>query len=339
MFDKFIKYLTNYKEFTGLKLPKQEDLDKLTKFDEVVASASPVVWKQLDLNKLPSWPVYNQFYTYSCVANTRALMKSILYYKRTGQEIKFSPIWTYDHRLNKPGEGMIGTDSFRIDEAVGGIPYDLLPTPQSEMVANNPILFPWFDDVGKIFQTADKPILVPIKNIDTLVSIQQATDKPIMVWFDFQWNDWAQFVPEVSDFAPLRHSCTFVPPKNNGEMTWGMYQGEKAIVIQDSTGIESTQKGLRIITESFFKKRNIFVAYDLRFKFDAQVIKPHYDGTIISAQKCLQFEGYFPSNATYAETIGPLTKKALGQFQTMHSLPVTNSLDQLTKNLLGTLYL
>lgn len=321
--------------FTGLILPPQKEINSITTFNEIVASASPVVWKTLNVDLIPSWPQYNQGYTSSCVAHTKALMDSILYFLRTGSKIKFSPVWIYDHRTNKPSAGMIGTNAFAIGRDVGSIPYDLLNTPQSEIEANKPIVYPWFDDIGKVFRTADEPILVPIKNIDTLVSIQQATGKPIMVWFEFEWSEWAKFVPTINVSAPtLRHSVTFIPPSNLTEMTYGMLNGEKAIIIQDSAGVNSTQNGNRIITESFFKERNIFAAYTMRFKFDVTMATPHYDGTIISLQKCLMSLGYFPSNITPIESYGNITRGAVIKFQQANGLTGTGLLDEATKSLL-----
>jgi hypothetical protein len=127
----------------------------------------------------------------------------------------------------------------------------------------------------------------------------------------------------------MRHSTTFIPSKNAGEMTFGIYEGEKAIVIQDSWGLQYGIGGKRIIKESFLKKRNIFNQYDMRFKFDVSS-RAFYDGTIISLQKCLQSLAYFPSNIAFVERIGPATQEALRKFQQANGLPQTGKLDDQT---------
>lgn len=331
----FIKFLQKYSDepyFTGAILPTEEEVKNLDQFTDIVASATEVVWKPLATANLPTWTQYDQFLTYSCVANSIGLMKSVMYYQRRGIEWKFSPLWIYGQRVNKPTAGMIGVDAFSIDGKVGQIPYDLLPSPASEEGTVNPKSFPEFYDIAKIFRGDDVPIIVPVKDIDTLVSIQQVTNKPIMVWFEFEWQEWVKNQPTIEYNNPrLRHSVVFIPKKKETDMSYGLWNGEKAIVVQDSTGLPSTINGKRIITESFFKSRNIFVAYMMRFKFEVSLIPITWDGSIISLQKCLQSKGFFPTNVSFVENFGPTTKGALRKFQQFAGIPVTGELDAITK--------
>ncbi len=332
-FNDWVKKYSPEPSFTGAILPSPADLATLSHFDDIVATAAEVVWKPLTIANLPTWPQYDQNQEFSCVANTKALMKTNNYYLRRGVEIKFSPVWLYNLRKNKPTAGMIGTDAFTIDKNIGQIPYDLLPSPASEAAANAPKTYPEFYDIAKVFQSGDpEPIIVPVKNIETLASIQQVTGKPIMVWFEFEWSEWAKFVPTVEYINPsLRHSVTFVPKRNPTDVTFGIYNGEKAIVIQDSTGLTSTIDGKRIITESFFKSRNIFAAYDMKFRFEVSDKSLVWDGTIVSLQKCLQSKGYFPMNVAFIENYGPTTRASVIKFQAAQNIPQTGLLDSVTK--------
>lgn len=324
-------FVKSPKGFTGAILPTQKEIDESVKFSEIVATAAPVKWLPLDINNLPAWPQYDQNQTYECVPTTDSLEDTILYYLRYGNIVKFSPTWKYIHRVNRPGGGMIGTNIQKISQEVGALPYDLMPTPMTEAETNQIKPEKWMYDIAKVLQTDDHDILIPVKDIETLVSIMQVTGKPIMVWFDFNWIDWAKTKPSIGLYDPaLRHSVTFIPPKP-GTMSYGLYNGEKTIVIQDSTGLNTTMGGKRLITESFFKKYNVFARYKMRFRFDTTTGTEHYDGSVISLQRCLRTLGYFPTNVSLVESFGPLTRASLKKFQEANGLPSTGVLDDVTK--------
>jgi len=80
--------------------------------------------------------------------------------------------------------------------------------------------------------------------------------------------------------------------------------------------------------------------YLMNFKYSMKVgDKPTYDGvTVISAQICLKWLGYFPNNISHAETVGPVTRNALAQFQRVNGLKVTQALDADTKKALHKLF-
>jgi hypothetical protein len=75
--------------FTGAISPTKDQLDEMPKFEELVATASPVVWKQLDLTKLQKYPIYSQNGSCSCVAMSVCLIASILYFMRTNISTTF----------------------------------------------------------------------------------------------------------------------------------------------------------------------------------------------------------------------------------------------------------
>lgn len=336
---RFFKRNNTEKLFTGAILPTAEELDNSIKFEEVVATVAPVVWKPLDLQKLPIWVQYNQGMINKCVASTKALMDSIKFYKRNNlkREVKFSDDWIYKHREPKI-PGMVGTKAIDITREIGNIHDSLFPLCISDQQVDDVILDKWLYDEAKVFRTNDKPIIVPIKDIDTLVSIMQITDKPIMTWFEFINSEWKS-VPVYSGYAPqARHSVTFIPPKNLGDMTWGIYEGEKAIVVRDSWGLQYGINGNRIIKESYFKARNIFNQYDMRFKFDVSANGEKYDGSIISFQRCMQSVGLFPKNISFVESFGKVTKQACKDFQLLYKLPITGIIDSETKALLLKLF-
>ncbi len=335
--DKFIKrWDSSVPEYTGANLHTQEDLNNAIKFSDIVVSAAPVAsWPVLNLQKLPTWVQYNQGQINKCVASTKALMDSIKFYKRNklAREVKFSDDWVYKHRVPVV-PGMVGTRAIDVTKQFGCLHSELFPLVTTDAEVDAAQLDTWMRTEAALYVTADDAILPPIKDIDILVSIMMITDKPIMVWFEFAYAEWTS-VPFVSGSVPnIRHSVTFIPPKNPGDMSWGMYEGEKAIVIQDSWGLQYGINGKRIIKESFFKARNIFCQYDMRFKFDVSSSNVRYDGTIVSLQKCLQSVGYFPTNIAFVESFGPTTKSSLMKWKASVGLSTDSILDDVTKSLL-----
>lgn len=317
---------------TGALLPSVQEIMDTPHFDEIVAgAASSGPLFSLDVNNLPSWPIYNQGYTLSCVANADCLADTVIYFLRNGKEIKFSPAWKYRHRVNYPEGGMIGTDISKIDKTLGSLPYDLLPTPKTEIEMNNIKVEDWLGDIAKIFVSQDDKIIVPIKDFDTLISIQRITGKPIDVWFEFSEAEWT-FNPFISNAVPdIHHAVSFVPSRDGARSYGVLPSGEPAIVIQDSAFPATSREGKRIITKSFYEKRNIFATYKMRFKFEVNPAHLHWDGTVISLQKCLRSLGMFPTNVDFFDAIGPVTRQSLLKYQTARGLPQTSNLDEITR--------
>lgn len=327
-------------KFTGAILDNPKTLASLHQFKEVASAPAPVDWKPLDISKLPNYKVRNQDGSSGCVSFTIGLMCSIAYFIRTGNWVDFSPAWVYSQRVNKPQEGMVGTDAFKI-ASKGMIPDVILPSDNlSETDLNNPKKESWYSKIAEVFAFGDdEPVILPIGDIEAVASVIQETGKAVMVWFNFGTGEWTNVPKILTSDAPYAHSVTSIPPQKPGEMTYGIYNGEKAIVIQDSWGnIANTFGGKRIITESFFKNRNLFAAYTMRFKFDSTGTKPKYDGSISSLQDCLTYEGTFPSNIKSRGTFGSITIDAVKKFQAKYNLEPVGIVGPKTTELLKKLY-
>jgi len=67
--------------------------------------------------------------------------------------------------------------------------------------------------------------------------------------------------------------------------------------------------------------------------------RPRYTGSIISLQKCLRAEGFFPNEIEYTENFGPITRQAVIEFQRKYKLnPPVGNVGPLTKAKLTELY-
>ncbi len=312
-------------EFPGAILPTDEQIAEMPKLrGELVATINPVVWKPLDLSKIPKYPIYSQNGSGSCVAMSMCLIASILYYLRTNVQIMFSAAWVYQQRVNKPDAGMIGTDAFSI-ASKGMLPEVMMPSQDlSEYGINNVATQPWFKKVAEVFAFEDKPVQLPTRDIETVASVMQTTGKPVNVWYEFLRSEWTS-IPFISGLFGtfLRHSVVAI--------AYGIYEGSKAIAIQESWGVGATHFGvIRIIKESFHNSRNLFAAYPRRFRFETTEDKPKYDGTIISFQRCMKSLGYFPDDVPFVENWGYWTRTACLKFQAKYGIQQTGNIGPAT---------
>jgi len=250
--------------------------------------------------------------------------------------IEFSPLHIYQRRANKPAGGMGGIDVFKI--AQKGVTLESLVFSQdmTDKEMDSTVIEKYKQEVGEIFRIGNF-ITLPTKNIETIASTLQVTKKPIMVWFYFEGGEWNKSIPTIDNnhvdiYAPTtgRHSVAAVD--------FTLYEGKKALIIEDSWGPEYGIKGQRIVTEDFFKERNFFAAYTMNFKFDElpEETKPKYtfnndldfgqnNNEIKVLQDILKYEGVFPVNTESTGYYGAITKKGVGEFQLRYKVVDSNT--------------
>jgi len=312
----------------GANIDTRPESEKLKdfRFGEIVSATNPVNWIQKPEIEWRTFPIYNQNGSGSCVAQTMAKLLGIIYWLKNKDYVHFSATHIYQRRINKPAGGMNGVDAFEIARA--GVTLEEL-TPSQNMndeVMDAVEIQQYKKDVGEIFKIGNY-VQPAIKSIDTIASIIQTTGKGVMVWFYFQANEWtgepAINNPDLDLNGPdtIRHSVAAVD--------FTLYGGKKALIIEDSWGVNYGYKGQRVITEEFFKARNWFAAYPINFKFEDQVLqmpKPKYifnkdlqfgqkNDDITALQNILKFNGMFPTNAESTGYFGAITKEGVQKFQ------------------------
>ena len=316
------------------RTPEQKAND--FQFSEIVASANPVIWIEKTPTMWRKFPIFNQDGSGSCVAQTQAKELGILRWLKDGTYVHFSATDIYQRRTNKPGAGMAAVDARQI--ATEGVTLEILSPSQNmtDSQMDSAVIEDYKHQVGAVFSVPNY-VEVLAGDVETIASIIQTTKKGVMVWFYFELPEWTE-KPTITNTtlgvaspSALRHSVTAVD--------FTLYQGKKALIIEDSWGTSFGVAGQRIITEEFFKKRNWYASYLLTFKFESGGVKPKYDGvTIISLQKCLRYEGFFPSNVDFVENFGPVTKKALIEFQKKYGIDPQGVLGPITKAKLKQLF-
>lgn len=325
-----------------------EAKEKDVRFEEIVATAYPVQWEEKPRETWRKFPIFNQNGSFSCVAQTMAKLMGILYWLKNGVYVHFSASHIYQRRINKPLGGMGGVNCF--DIAKQGVTLEVLAPSQAMTDAQMDAvkIEQYKKEVGEIFKIGGY-VQFPIKDIDTIASTIQTTKKGVMVWFFFEYSEWTN-VPFIKNTIELfgsktiRHSVTAVD--------FTMYEGEKALIIEDSWGEQYGFGGQRVIKESFFKERNFFAAYPIEFKFDtvsmlpkhtftiplsfsAQVAYPNRDD-VAALQDILKYEGFFPKNVDSTGYYGALTAKGVLAFQRKYRVAPESELAQLQGRYCGT---
>lgn len=298
------------------------------KFEEMVASANPVNWQAKPREQWRKFPIFNQNGSGSCVAQTGAKLLGINYsLKNNGDYVHFSATDIYQRRSNKPQGGMFAVDAFSI--LTKGVTLEELARSQSMTDAqmDGMQIAPYKRRVGDVFKIGNY-VALPTADIDTIASTIETTGKGVMVWFYFTYDEWTNepFIkdPNLSLIGSntVRHSVTAVD--------YTIWNGKKALVIEDSWGRQFGWDGQRVITEDFFKARNYYAGYALDFDFTEkpdepvkyQFTKPlefstkvEYLDEVKPLQDFLKQQGTFPQNISSTGYYGAVTAKAVLQWQ------------------------
>lgn len=330
-----LKYIRSFFDddaipFTGVLGSGEYLGGALHDFSEVVGVSAKPVFEEKSPDKWRVFPQQYQASSSACVAFTIEKIRLILYFLYTGNVLTFSPGWIYKRRKNRPEPGMNFDDAATL-ASEGGLPsvYQNSEGIGEKEINSLPEL-PFFKETADAFAMPKDWVQLPV-DFDTVAATIQKTKKGVMLWFEIATGEYfRQGIPVYKGTGiQSRHSVTAV------DIT--KYQGVEYIVIEDSA--DGGKFGHRkLISKAFFEKRCYLARYPIKFTFDTTPVKPIFDGTIISAQRCLQSEGKFPMNVSFVERLGPTTQNAIKKFQAENGLEQTGTLGPKTTALLKQKY-
>lgn len=299
------------------------------KLEEVCSAPEPVKW--VEKTDWIKYPIRNQNGSSQCVCMTLATEMGILFKQKYGTFIDFTSAFPYQQRGDTSQGGCTSNDVYSIFPKIGNVFESFMPSQnlhEAEVMAIE--LRNYYKDLAKVFTV--KRIELPI-DFETVASTVQATGKGVMVWFKFsapEWTDTPQVLPQPTTSG---HSVTVVD--------FLLKNGKKYLVIQDSWGLQYAINGYRLISEEYFNARCYLASYLKTFEtLDTTVAtRPKFDGTIVSLQKCLKWEGLFPANVAEVESYGNITKQAVIAFQKRYGItPILGVFGSITKAKLYLLY-
>lgn len=239
----------------------EEELKKDYKIEEVKIAKS-INWptyeeylKSLNHSFNSALRVHNQNGSGSCVANACAMIATINNVIEEQTLIHFSPRWMYAQRMNRPGEGMFFNNAAELYIEKGFLMDQLCPGDHLSEEKMNELpesKIESFSTIASIYKTSAY-FWLP-KTIDAVADIL-ATGLPVLLGFRFGSNEWNKEVPTVTNSQlQYGHAVTALPH------SFFIYNGKKAIMIIDSWGVESGNKGRRIITEDWFTEERCMAA-------------------------------------------------------------------------------
>lgn len=344
MFDWLIKKRKGTGAIDDPRTPMERQKD--FRFEEL-GLATAVAWDEKPQDQWRKFPIRDQDGSGSCVAQTIAKMLGIENFNEEGKFIEFSAYDIYDRRSNKPDAGMIGVEGLTFGKEYGATLEQFLPSQNlNEAQMNVPVKrVPSMELVAKIFKGGNF-VMLPF-NIDAIASVIDR-GKGVMMWFKWEIDEWDLPVPKIKYDTPMfllknHHSLTGVYRT--------LYNGQKAIIIDDSWGKNRGFDGQRVITEDWIRTRMTFCAYYEDFSnsevFNSiPVLKPKFNGTrtlkladtgtdVAQLQRCLGYlkddAGYlFPLVQSPTGYFGGITRDSVKRFQKMQQLPVNGEVDRPT---------
>lgn len=306
--------------------------------DEVMAESSVVNWKKKTISELVQYPVWNQSMSSACVAFSKAKQISIKIFEMTGAWIDFSPSSIYQLRANRPSPGMQIADSNEIVNKSGCTLEALMKSQKLSESAINAVRRTQIAGLfaKAISEAVMRYLYVPV-NIERIAQAIEAK-KSVSLLIFAETDEYARMTPKILnpsltyEAAPIRHEIVGVDYLLD-------QNGVKNIHVNDSAHFGGLP--VRNFTKDFLEKRCILADVLDVFSFDPDLEenRPSYDGSIISLQKCLRFEGFFPNNVVFTENFGPITKAGVIKFQVKYSLnPPLGNIGPLTKAKLNALF-
>lgn len=320
-----------------LRSAEQKDRDYTLR--EIVAELSPVRWEEKAPSTWRKFPVFNQDGSGSCVAQTLAKLLGILYWLKNQTYVHFSATHIYRRRSNRPSGGMSGVEAFEIAKS-GVTLEELVPSQGMNDAQMDAVDIPGYKEkVGEVFRSSNY-VMLPLRSIDAVASVIQATGKGVMVWLFFEFREWTD-VPTVLN-PDLGLTSSGVCRHSVAAVDFTLWKGEKALVVDESWGKNiSMFDGQRVITEKFFNSRNWFAAYPIDFKFAdqsapspdplPQPARPSHrftkvlaigttDPDVAALQDILKYEGMFPTNVASTGYYGAITARGVRLWQTRHAV-------------------
>lgn len=299
--------------------------------DELLPGDSPLMWIKKNENEIKDYPTSNQDGSLACVAFSKARQVATRVHTLTGQWIELSPASIYQLRANRTTGGMNIADANDIVNKRG---VALEAFMKSQRLNETKINLVERTDVAELSskamaQAVVKYFYMPI-DIDRIAQTIESGRAVSLLIYGTE-AEYARRVPIVInqnltyETAPIRHQITGIDYFVN-------QNAERVLRIKDSAHFGGFAE--RDITKEFLEKRCILADAIEVFNLGASGIavpdnmlntKPVFNGTIVSAQKCLLAEGLFPQGVAFVENIGSITKEAINKFQRKYNLHPTGT--------------
>lgn len=303
----------------------KEEKSKDYQHAEVSAGASLVSWWAKSPAQWKRFAQRFQLTSYSCCAQAMAKVLGIENQKEEGKFMVFSALDIYDRRINKPTAGMVAYDALNIPCKQGLCLEEQLPSQRMTEEQMNAAVSRTLEMAATEAKYRGGGYVELPVDIDAVASILEQ-GKGVFLLFNLGNGEWNHDVPEVKTwFIATRHAVAAVD--------YALWNGEKALIIEDSTGSFPSYPGQRVITQSYFKSRCYYAGYLLELSNDPykrETIKHTFtqdlkfgmmsSPEVVALQGVLQTEGFFPTSIPRTGNYLQITANAVRDFRKCYSL-------------------
>jgi len=314
---------------------------------EEVAMFAPVKWEEKPESEWHKYPIFFQDGSSSCVAQASSKILGIENFLEEGKFVHFSARDIYTRRANYPGKGMWFQNALQIIREHGATFEQLMPSQgMNESAMNDSGDRTLLDEIVSKPARGGNYLALPL-DIEAIASTIGPQGKPVLIGVRFGPKEWSREVPVIlTNDIRYHHGIVVVD--------YFKYGCKKALLIEDSWGINSGKDGRRIVTEDWFNANRIsFAGYVKALKNDglADTEKPQYtfkndlkygmraNEEIKILQKCLAYLRMFPSDVDYTGNFYGITLKAVQLFQQTYGIkPVSGYVGRLTRTKLNELF-
>lgn len=243
-------------EYNGVvedpRLEEQKELD--FKYEELAQGDIPLNWIEYNEKNLKTFEIQNQDGSLSCVAQATAKILAMHEVKEGKGYTRLCPKFIYDYRLNYPSGGMWMQDALSIAVNYGSCKEITLPCDsKGETFMNDKsYITVGMKDEAKIYKA--KYYFQITGGIDKIAEVMEQ-GYGVLLWFRFDYNEWGE-VPVIKNTTGT-YQCSH----GVAGVDYCLYNGEKALVIEDSWGPGHGKGGRRIITDTFLKARCLYAGY------------------------------------------------------------------------------
>jgi hypothetical protein len=317
---------------TGALEDKPDERD--FRYEELVAKAPVIKWVEKPQKDWNKFPIRYQNGSGTCVAQAVGKLLGTENYREEKLFPVLSALDIYDRRSNKPNEGMYGREGMLLGAKHGATLEEFLPSQNmTEGEMNKPVTRTKY--TTKVAEIIKGGAVIGVPNdIDAVADVLDK-GKCLTMGINFG-SGYNQAVPQLptDGIYPYRHFITAVDRT--------LWQGKRAIIIDDSWGTSYGFNGQRVITEDWFAANKIYSVFyyeDLdndwmdkkeepkpqpsptpnierpryEFKKDLRVGQNSKDVEML--QKCLQYLKFFPANQVCTGFFGGITLKSVKMFQ------------------------
>jgi len=313
---------------------------------EEIAMFAPFEWKEKPESRWRKYPIFDQDGSSSCLANATAKVLGIENVLEEGKFVFYSPRDIYSRRKNFPSQGMWFQDAMDIAYRYGATLEQLMPSMgKNEELMNESDDRKTIDQQIALVGKAGNYLWVPV-DIDKIASIIEPMGRGIVLGVRFGPNEWGREIPVIL--------CSQTPYHHGIAATNAfLYNSKKAILIEDSWGINSGIQGRRIVTEEWFAAGRISAALqftELKNTWrDTETVLPvpkyefkkdlffgmDRDIDVEKLQIILQYEELFPQNAISSGIYGPITARGIYQLQTKYQVASPEEIEALQGKRVG----